>query len=196
MRHREKQRGGCQTPGGEHESASWRFLRGSGGASAAAKRARQTDLRSAPEGVFQAKFACFLSGPLLECRRAVAPARAAKPATGHGAGTQVGSRTGGWGSCCPIFGEIEDRPRFPRARAVTPKKTHCAIREAARCHAFLVHQPEVPDTYDDDLENLTEWLDLASFILCTPDDQLPRSERGQRDLAGLVSPEGDDGMPA
>ncbi|WP_156668197.1 hypothetical protein, partial [Rhizobium bangladeshense] len=49
--------------------------------------------------------------------------------------------------------------------AVAPMKTHRAIREAMNCQAFLVHRPEVPDTYDQDITNLVEWLDFASFSL-------------------------------
>lgn len=65
---------------------------------------------------------------------------------------------------------------------VTPMRTHRAVREAARCEAFLIHRPEVPDTYDADIENLTEWLDLASFVLSDFADGLPSSEHGRRDL--------------
>lgn len=49
--------------------------------------------------------------------------------------------------------------------AVAPMKTHRAVREAMSCQAFLVHRPEVPDTYDQDIANLVEWLDFASFSL-------------------------------
>lgn len=65
--------------------------------------------------------------------------------------------------------------------AVAPMKTHKAIRDAARCQAYLIHRPEVPDAYDADIANLGEWLDLASFILSDTMEELP-SERGRRDL--------------
>jgi transcriptional regulator with XRE-family HTH domain len=64
---------------------------------------------------------------------------------------------------------------------VAPMKTHRAVRDAARCDAFLIYRPEVPEAYDDDIENLQEWLDLASFILSDIAERLP-SERGRRDL--------------
>ena len=51
------------------------------------------------------------------------------------------------------------------AVGVFPMKTHQAVREAARCDAFLIHRPEVPEAYDADIESLKEWLDLASFVL-------------------------------
>lgn len=50
--------------------------------------------------------------------------------------------------------------------AVSPMNTHRAIREAASCDSILIHSPNVPDAYDDDIANLREWIDLASFILC------------------------------
>ena len=49
--------------------------------------------------------------------------------------------------------------------AVSPMKTHRAIREAAKCDGILVHRPDVPQAYDDDIANLAEYLDLASFVL-------------------------------
>jgi transcriptional regulator with XRE-family HTH domain len=65
---------------------------------------------------------------------------------------------------------------------VSPMKTHKAVREAAKCQAYLIHRPDVSDTYDDDIANLGEWLDLASFILADiVEDPMP-SERGRRDL--------------
>ncbi|OWV99549.1 helix-turn-helix transcriptional regulator [Rhizobium sp. R693] len=48
---------------------------------------------------------------------------------------------------------------------VVPMKTQRAVREVAQCQAFLVHSPGVPDTYDQDIAALTEWLDFASFVL-------------------------------
>ena len=48
---------------------------------------------------------------------------------------------------------------------VVPMKTQRAVREVAQCQAFLVHSPGVPDTYDQDIAALTEWLDFASFAL-------------------------------
>jgi len=64
---------------------------------------------------------------------------------------------------------------------VAPMKTHRAVRDAARCDAFLIYRPGVPETYNDDIANLQEWLDLASFLLSDIAEP-PPSERGRRDL--------------
>jgi transcriptional regulator with XRE-family HTH domain len=64
---------------------------------------------------------------------------------------------------------------------VVPVKTHQAIREAASCHAYLIHRPNVPDAYDADIETLQEWLDLGSFILSDFVDH-GRSSEGRREL--------------
>jgi len=48
---------------------------------------------------------------------------------------------------------------------VFPMRSHRSIREAAGCHAFLIHDPGVPESLRPDILNLGEWLDLASFIL-------------------------------
>jgi transcriptional regulator with XRE-family HTH domain len=73
------------------------------------------------------------------------------------------------------FGEME-------AVAVAPMNTHRQVRETASCHAFLMHRPDVPEMYDADLDNLAEWLDLASFILSREFESAPEPERGRRDL--------------
>ena len=40
----------------------------------------------------------------------------------------------------------------------------------------------MPETYDNDIANLGEWLDLASFILSDVMENPTPSERGRRDL--------------
>lgn len=65
---------------------------------------------------------------------------------------------------------------------VAPMRSHRVVREAARCDAYLIHRPGVPDTYDGDIANLQEWLDLASFILSDIVDGGSPSERGRREL--------------
>lgn len=45
--------------------------------------------------------------------------------------------------------------------SVAAMKTHRAVREAARCHAYLIHRPGVPAAHDADIEALQEWLDLG-----------------------------------
>ncbi|AOO85148.1 hypothetical protein BHK69_31160 (plasmid) [Bosea vaviloviae] len=66
--------------------------------------------------------------------------------------------------------------------AVAPMKSHRAVREAARCDAYLIHRPGVPDTYDDDIANLAEWLDLASFVLSELIAAGPSMEGRRREL--------------
>jgi hypothetical protein len=66
------------------------------------------------------------------------------------------------------------------AVAVAPMNTHRQVREAASCDALLMHRPDVPQVYHADLANLTEWLDLASFI--AEFGRVSTSKRGKRDL--------------
>ncbi|MGR9373873.1 helix-turn-helix domain-containing protein [Rhizobium leguminosarum] len=65
---------------------------------------------------------------------------------------------------------------------VAPMKTQRAVREAAHCQAFLVHSPGVPDTYDQDIATLTEWLDFASFALTSDIDIQGGEDVSRRDL--------------
>ncbi|RWE22460.1 MAG: XRE family transcriptional regulator [Mesorhizobium sp.] len=65
---------------------------------------------------------------------------------------------------------------------VSPMKTHKAIRDAAKCDAYLIHRPGVSDTYHDDIASLGEWLDLASFILSDLGEEPLSSGRGRRQL--------------
>lgn len=65
---------------------------------------------------------------------------------------------------------------------VVPMKTQRAVRQAAHCQAFLVHSPGVPDTYDQDIAALTEWLDFASFALSNDIDIEGGEEVSRRDL--------------
>jgi len=73
------------------------------------------------------------------------------------------------------FGHLEYVP-------VSRMKTHKSVREAAKCDAFLLHHPNVPDTHDEDIETLKEWLDLASFILSENEVNTGSSDRGRREL--------------
>ncbi len=68
------------------------------------------------------------------------------------------------------------------AVAVGPLKTHRAIREIAQCQAYLLHRPDVPESYDGEIANLGEWFGLASFVLSFPEARLSPSDRGRRDL--------------
>ncbi|MDX3971612.1 MAG: hypothetical protein QHD01_34115 [Bradyrhizobium sp.] len=61
-------------------------------------------------------------------------------------------------------------------------KTHPAVREAARSHAYLIHRPGVPAAYDADIEALQEWLDLGAFMLADIVHRGPGEENGRREL--------------
>jgi hypothetical protein len=74
--------------------------------------------------------------------------------------------------------------------SVAPMKTHRAVREAMNCQAFLVHRPDVPGTYDQDIANLVEWLDFASFSLAeqfhSEDEELPARRKLYNDILACV----------
>lgn len=70
--------------------------------------------------------------------------------------------------------------------SVSPLKSHRAIRDAARCHAYLIHRPDVPDTYDGDIESLREWLDLGSFVLSSVIDGGSSSKGRRRELYNSI----------
>jgi transcriptional regulator with XRE-family HTH domain len=65
---------------------------------------------------------------------------------------------------------------------VAPMRTHRAARQAARCHAYLIHRPGVSDTYDADIESLREWLDLGAFILSDVIEHGPSTDGRRREL--------------
>jgi len=74
--------------------------------------------------------------------------------------------------------------------AVAPMNTHRAIREAAKCGGILVHSPEVPEVYDDDISTLREWIDLASFVLCEEiesADEEPSRRKLYNDILDFVA---------
>lgn len=48
---------------------------------------------------------------------------------------------------------------------VRPLRTHLQVRELGCCHACLIHRPDLGREFDEDIDALREWLDLASFIL-------------------------------
>jgi transcriptional regulator with XRE-family HTH domain len=66
--------------------------------------------------------------------------------------------------------------------AVAHMTLHKQVREAANCHAFLIHRPDVPAHFDPEIANLTEWFDIASFVLSDRSDRASASERSRRDL--------------
>jgi transcriptional regulator with XRE-family HTH domain len=48
--------------------------------------------------------------------------------------------------------------------SVRPLCTEKQVRELIKCHAYLVHRPNVGDEYDSDIHALMETLDVTSFI--------------------------------
>lgn len=48
---------------------------------------------------------------------------------------------------------------------VAPLRKQTQVRELATCHGFLINRPGLDATFDGDIANLTEWFDLASFVL-------------------------------
>jgi len=75
--------------------------------------------------------------------------------------------------------------------SVAPMKTHRAVREAMNCQAYLVHRPNVPETYDQDIANLVEWLDFASFSLAREiqieGEEPPARRKLYRDILACVT---------
>ena len=65
---------------------------------------------------------------------------------------------------------------------VRPLETQRQIREIAKCHAFLIHRPDVGDAYDQEITGLTEWFDLASYIVSTPLSGDSSKKGGRREL--------------
>jgi transcriptional regulator with XRE-family HTH domain len=68
---------------------------------------------------------------------------------------------------------------------VRPFLTHRQVRMVAGTQAFLIHRPELGPAYDADVEALTEWIDLVSWVMG------PHSIGGgefnrRRDLCGNV----------
>lgn len=74
--------------------------------------------------------------------------------------------------------------------AVSPMNTQRSIREAAKCDGILIHSPDVPDVYDDEISTLREWIDLASFVLCDEIecvDTEPSRRKLYNDILGYVA---------
>jgi transcriptional regulator with XRE-family HTH domain len=61
-------------------------------------------------------------------------------------------------------------------------RTQPQVRNLAGCHAYLVHRPDVDHSYDPDIAALTEWLDLACFIIESPFEGEDSGEGGRREL--------------
>lgn len=68
------------------------------------------------------------------------------------------------------------------AVTVSPFRSQKQVREAAKCQAFLLHYPNVPEELEDDVRTLGEWLDLASYILSTPTSASLKRDGGRRVL--------------
>jgi transcriptional regulator with XRE-family HTH domain len=65
--------------------------------------------------------------------------------------------------------------------SVAPFRLQKQVRSAAKCHAFLLHHPNLPAELEDNVRALGEWLDFASFFL-SPRSTSLASERGRRAL--------------
>src|ERR1700722_20079998 len=63
----------------------------------------------------------------------------------------------------------------------SPMGSQRAIRELAPTYAVLFHHPGVPGTYNGEIANLRDWLDLANSIVLNAYEE-PSPERGRRDL--------------
>jgi len=73
--------------------------------------------------------------------------------------------------------------------AIKQLSTQSQIRHIGHCHGLLIHRPGVDKLFDDLLLELTEWLDLASFIIGCPDGSLPNEGRRRElytDILGCV----------
>jgi transcriptional regulator with XRE-family HTH domain len=64
-----------------------------------------------------------------------------------------------------VGAELQEDWGQMEAVEVKPLRTQPHMRQLIDCHAYLVHRPGVGEEFDGDIENLTEWLDLASFIV-------------------------------
>jgi transcriptional regulator with XRE-family HTH domain len=51
---------------------------------------------------------------------------------------------------------------------VRPLQTQAQVRKLIDTHAYLVHRQEVDDAFDPEIESLVEWIDLASFVVNSP----------------------------
>lgn len=64
---------------------------------------------------------------------------------------------------------------------VAPLRLPSQVRKAAKCHAYLLHHPNVPLEMLDGLRSLAEWLDLVAFSLGKPSTS-PRHKESRRDF--------------
>jgi hypothetical protein len=48
---------------------------------------------------------------------------------------------------------------------VRPLRTQRQLKELAACETMLIHRPELGGRFDDQVDELREWLDLAAFAL-------------------------------
>jgi transcriptional regulator with XRE-family HTH domain len=53
---------------------------------------------------------------------------------------------------------------------VSPMRSQRKIREAAQCESFIAHHPGLSDELKSQVADLIEWLDLASFIINSPEE--------------------------
>lgn len=75
---------------------------------------------------------------------------------------------------------LEERLGPLQPVSVQPLGTQALVREMIKCHAYLIHRPELGEEFDGQIGTLTEWLDLAAFILSETDGE--KSKGGRRAL--------------
>lgn len=70
--------------------------------------------------------------------------------------------------------------------AVVPMRTQKSVRDAARCSAFIIHKPDVPEMFDGEIAELAQWLDFAGFALSDLVEVPSTARRGRRELYGDI----------
>jgi transcriptional regulator with XRE-family HTH domain len=84
-------------------------------------------------------------------------------------------------SCEDALADFTDTYGHLEIVPVSPMGTQRAIRELARTYAVLFHRPGVPDTYNGEIANLRDWLDVSNSILQNAEEESSPG-RGRRDL--------------
>jgi len=60
--------------------------------------------------------------------------------------------------------DVGERMEAVKVRSL---RTHHQLRELTKCDAILIHRPEIGSAYDEQVEELKEWIDLTAFVLAT-----------------------------
>jgi transcriptional regulator with XRE-family HTH domain len=70
-----------------------------------------------------------------------------------------------------------------RTIRLEPFKKEHQVRQLARCHGFVLSRPYLGPEFDDDLNNLVEWIDLTGMVLGDPH---PSEDVSRRELYASV----------